>query len=117
MFQRNKKKQQQMQLEREIEDKNNIINSIKESLNQRFEIYKKMVRLSISPNRAKHMNFLREYNKILFDKDDEVVIDWKILYNFTDSIFHNYSFKIKNLYPEITETEEKIIILYNSSCY
>lgn len=112
LFQRNKKKQQQMWLERELEDKNNIINSIKDSLNQRFEIYKKMVRLSISPNRAKHMNFLREYNKILFGKDDEVVIDWNILYNFTDGIFDNYSLKIKKLYSEITETEEKIIILY-----
>lgn len=111
-FQRNKKKQQQIQLERELEDKNNIINSIKDSLNQRFEIYKKMVRLSISPNRAKHKNFLREYNKILFSKDDEVVIDWNILYNFTDGIFDNYSLKIKKLYPEITEAEEKIIILY-----
>ncbi len=112
LFQRNKKQQQQIQLEREIEDKNNIINSIKDSLNQRFEIYKKMVRLSISPNKVKHTIFLREYNKILFGKNDEVVIDWNILYDFTDSIFDNYSLKIKNLYPEVTETEEKTIILY-----
>jgi tetratricopeptide (TPR) repeat protein len=112
IFQRNKKKQQQILLWREIEDKNNIINSIKNSLNQRFEIYKRMVRLSISPNRTKHLNFLREYNKILFDKDDDVIIDWNILYNFTDNIFDNYSHRIRNMYSQITEIEEKIIILY-----
>jgi hypothetical protein len=113
LHQRNSKKKKQRRFEEEIEHKNNIIYSIRNSLYQRLVIYKKMVRLSISPNKARHKTFLKEYNKILFDSDNdnEFVIDWNVIYDLCNNIFDNYSLRIKNIYPEINDPEEKIIIL------
>lgn len=107
----NKKRREETLLTQEIEDKNNIINSIRNSLYKRLIIYQKMVRLSISPNRKKHKTFLKEYNKILFNDDNEFVFDWKTANDLSNNIFDSYSNKIKNLHTEINEIEERIIVL------
>lgn len=111
------KKKKQLQLEQEIEVKNNIIHSIRDSLFQRLVIYKKMVRLYISPHKEKHKPFLKEYNKMLFDKDNdnEFAIDWNILYNLSNNIFNNYAEKLCHLYPLFNDIEQKMIILQKLS--
>lgn len=96
-----------------MEDQNNIINSIRNSLYQRLVIYKKMVRLSISVNKSKHKTFLKEYNKILFDNDnnEEFSIDWKIIYDLCNNLFDNYIEKVNRIFPLLNDIEQKIIIL------
>lgn len=111
LYQRNNKIKKQIQLKSEIETKNNIIISIRDSLYQRYLIYKRMIQLSISPNKVKHKAFLIEYNKILFNKENEVVFDWNIIYDFGNHIFENYIEKLNNLYPELSDTDRSIIIL------
>lgn len=108
----NSKKKKRLQFEKELEDKNAIINTIRDFLYQRLVLYKKMVRLSISPNKDKHKPFLREYNKVLFDKEDsEFTLDWNMVYDLTDNLFNNYTTRIDHLYPLFNNTEKKIIIL------
>jgi hypothetical protein len=109
LFQRNKKKYQRKQYEREIEDKNNIIRAIRSSLSQRYLIYKRMIQLSISPNKDKHKVFLKEYNKILFNKENEFVFDWNIIYDFGNHIFENYIEKLDNSYPHLMIRNEKFL--------
>lgn len=117
LYQRNQRKKRQLQYEKELEDKNHIIHSIRNSLYQRLEIYKRMVRLSISPNRAKHKLFLMEYNKILFDHDDDsdFAIDWDIIFDWSNCIYDNYIEKLSLYYPSISDIEKKIIILQKIS--
>jgi|GEM_PF-6239987 len=112
LHQRNSKKEKQLQFKKELEDKNTIINTIRDSLYQRLVIYKKMIRLSISPNKEKHKPFLIEYNKVLFDKEDsEFTLDWNTVYNLIDNLFNNYTARINRLYPLHNDMEKKIIIL------
>lgn len=112
LYHRNSKKKKLLRFEKELEDKNTIINTIMDSLYQRLVLYKKMVRLSISPNKDKHKPFLREYNKVLFDKkDSEFTFDWDTVYDLTDNLFNNYTTRINHLYPLLNDTEKKIIIL------
>lgn len=113
LYQYNNKRKKQIQFEQELETKNNIINSIRSSLYQRLLIYKRMVQLSVSPNKDKHKAFLKEYNKLLFGKDDdfEFEIDWDIIYDFGNSVFDNFVEKIDSNYPEFNDTDRKMIIL------
>lgn len=111
LYQRNNKIKKQVQLKSEIETKNNIIISIRDSLYQRYLIYKRMIQLSISPNKDKHKAFLKEYNKILFNKENEVVFDWNIIYDFGNHIFENYIEKLNNSYTQLNDMEKNILIL------
>lgn len=111
LYQYNRKNRIQLQLEEEISHKNDIINAIKNTLYQRFYLYQKMVRLSISPNNDKYKSFLKEYNKILFGINEEFKFDWNIIYDFNENLFGKYLVKIKKSYLDITDIDEKIIVL------
>lgn len=112
LYHRYSKKKKQLLFEMELEDKNTIINTIRDSLYQRLVLYKKMVRLSISPNRDRHKAFLMEYNKVLFDKkDSEFAFDWDTVYGLTDGLFNQYTARIARRYPLLNQMEKNIIIL------
>lgn len=98
------------QIQQDIEDKNNIINMIRTSLYQRLILFQKMVRLSISPNKNKNLDFLKEYNKIAFDKDEEFSFSWDIAYDLCNSIFDNYALKVDSL-KELSDIEKEIVVL------
>lgn len=96
---------------REIENKKHIINNMRDSLYKRLALYQKMIRLSISPTKTKNKEFLREYNKLLFDNNDDFVIRWNDAEELCNALFDNYILKIKERFPDFNETEEKIILL------
>lgn len=98
------------QIQQDMEDKNNIINMIRNSLYQRLILFQKMVRLSISPNKDKNSAFLKEYNKIAFGKNEIFSFSWDIAYDLCNNIFDNYATEIENL-EELSEIEKKISIL------
>lgn len=95
----------------ELKYKDSIINSMRHTLYLRLELYIKMVKLSISPNKAKHKDFLSEYNKILFGRQEDFSIDWDIVIELTNKVFDDYYNKIGNLNSEINEAETRIIML------
>lgn len=111
LYYRISKHKKKMEYWREIENKDNVISTIRASLYKRLTLYQKMIRLSISPAKAKHQAFLRECNKLLFDKDDDFVIDWEVMEELCDHIFDNYMVRVKAFYPDFSEIEERIILL------
>lgn len=111
LYVKKKKQNQEIRLKEEIKNKKDIIDTIRTSLYQRLTIYQKMVRLSISPNHKKHTAFLKEYNKIVFDKDEEFCFDWNIIEELCNNVFENYADKIKDVDIEINETDTRVIIL------
>lgn len=110
-YQKNKKRKIKRQYRIDLEEKNTTTNYIRDSLLKRLAFYQKLIRLSISPSKDKHKGFLKECNKLLFDIDDDFEIDWNILNELSNSLYNNYSLKIKVLDQEINEIEEKIIVL------
>jgi cbb3-type cytochrome oxidase subunit 3 len=111
LYFRNNRKRKRDEYQQELKDKDSIINSMRDTLFLRLEFYIKMIKLSISPNKAKHKDFLIEYNRILFGREDEFIIDWDITIGLTNDLFDNYFNKIEATCPEIIETEAKIIML------
>lgn len=111
LYIRIQKRKKEVLLIKEIDDKNDIINSIRNNLFQELNIYNKMVRLSISANKEKYKTFLKEYNKILYNKDEDFEFEWNTLVYLVNNIFDNYAQKLNNICPDISEIEEKIIIL------
>lgn len=105
------KKRKKNEFHKELQDKDSIINLIRSSLYQRLEFYVKMVRLSISPNKSKHKDFLIEYNKILFDQEGEFSLNWNIVEELSNNVFNNYANKVYQIDSELNDTEAKIIIL------
>jgi tetratricopeptide (TPR) repeat protein/DNA-binding CsgD family transcriptional regulator len=111
VYLRSRKKIIRMQQEKELDDRQQLINTIRGSIYQRLESYKKMVRLSISPQKQKYTRFLQEYNKILFDSDEDFLFDWETAKTFVNNLYDNYIGRLKNLKPELTDIEIQIIIL------
>lgn len=111
LYHRNIRKQKRIEFKNELKDKDTVIGLMRSSLYQRLELYIKMVKLSISPNKSKHKEFLSEYNKILFGKDGEFSLDWPILIDLTNNLFDNYFKKIECINLELIEPEIKIIML------
>lgn len=111
LYFKRKKQKEEILLKEEIENKKDIINSIRTSVYQRLTIYQKMVRLSISPNHKKHSAFLKEYNKIVFNKDEDFSFDWELTEKLGNIIFDNYFIKLKSATLDLTEIHQNIIIL------
>lgn len=111
LFYLNTRNRKRAEFKQALDEQNNIILAIRDSVSQRLFFYKKMVRLSISPNKSKHKSFLTEYNKIMFEREGEFSHDWAITEELSNSIFDNYSIKIEKFSPDINESERKIIIL------
>lgn len=105
------KKRKSIEFNNELKDKDIIINSIRHALYQRLEIYIKMIRLSISPNKAKHKDFLSEYSKIIFERDDQFAVDWDLLIELTNNVFGNFYNEIGKQFSDLIETDTKIIML------
>ena len=78
-----------------------------EARSQNIEIYRRMVTLSISPQKNKYRHFLESANKILFGQDYLFEFDWEYLSALVNENYNAYVDRLIQTYPEMTDMEMK----------
>lgn len=110
-YYRHKKKKYIESINQQLQDKSKIIRSVMEARSQNVELYRKMVKLSISPQKTKYRLFLENANKILFGHDYLFEFDWEYALTLINENYNNYAIRLVDKYPELTDLEVKICIL------
>lgn len=98
-------------INQQLQTKNEIIRSVMEARSQNIEIYRKMVTLSISPQKNKYRHFLENANKILFGQDYLFEFDWEYLVALVNQNYNGYVDKLNRTYSDMTDMEIKICVL------
>lgn len=111
IYYRYRKKRYIELISQQLHDKNEIIRSVMESRSQNIEIYRRMVTLSISPQKNKYRHFLENANKILFAQDYEFEFDWEYASSLVNKNYNGYVNKLTEVYPDMTDMEIKISVL------
>lgn len=111
MYYRNKKKKYIEEINQSLEAKREIIRSAMKARSQNVELYKKMVILSISPQKNKYAAFLQNANKILFGQDSFFEFDWEYTVSLMNENYNNYVTRLCEKYPDLTLLEVKICVL------
>jgi len=91
--------------------KDKILDLAKIVLGHKLDTYKKMMFLSISPQKSKYESFLNDYNRILFGKEESFLIDWGVILSLVNSIYNDYSIKLSKKYSQLNDIEKKTCIL------
>lgn len=94
-----------------VKKKDEIIDLAKIVLGHKLDTYKKMMFLSISPQKSKYESFLNDYNRILFGKEESFLIDWGVILSLVNSIYNDYSIKLSKKYSQLNDIEKKTCIL------
>lgn len=110
-YYRYRKKKYIESISQQLHDKNEIIRSVMGARSQNIEIYRRMVTLSISPQKNKYRNFLENANKILFGQDYLFEFDWDYLSSLVNENYNGYVNKLMQTYPDMTDMEIKICVL------
>lgn len=113
-YYRHRKKKYIESISQQLHDKSEIIRSVMEARSQNIEIYRKMVTLSISPQKNKYRHFLENANKILFGQDYLFEFDWEYLSSLVNQNYNGYLDKLSQSYPDMTDMEIKICVLLKS---
>lgn len=111
IYYRYRKKKHIEVISQQLHDKKEIIRSVMEARSQNIEIYRRMVTLSISPQKNKYRHFLESANKILFGQDYLFEFDWEYLSALVNENYNAYVDRLIQTYPEMTDMEIKIGIL------
>lgn len=98
-------------ISQQLFDKNEIIRSVMEVRSQNIELYRKMVVLSISPQKSKYRHFLENANKILFGLDYLFEFDWEYASELVNTSYNGYVDKLNQRYSDMTDMEKKICVL------
>lgn len=110
-YYRNRKKKYIRQISEVLEARNETIRSVMKARHQNLDLYKRMVILSMSPQKSKYRSFLETANKILLGHDYEFEFDWEYASSLVNTTYHNYVVRLTEKYPTLTELEVKICIL------
>lgn len=94
-----------------IKAKDKIIGAYRFSLLKWLDIYKKMVLVSISPNRIKFQKFLEDYNTIVYDSSEEFAFKWEDFNDIMNLVYDNYYYVLRERFPQLNENERQIVLL------
>lgn len=111
VYYRNKKKRYIEAINERLEAKQEIIRSVMKARSQNVELYRKMVLLSISPQKSKYSAFLNNANQILYGQDDLFEFDWEYTLSLINETYDNYAERLSEKYPDLTLLEVKICVL------
>ena len=106
----------------ELEEKIIQLNNLAEKYNQKektftsyllknFNILKKVSILKIYTNKNqshKDEFWVKKFNEIVYGQDS---LDWSTLYDVMNELHNNFFIKLKNLYPQLKDTEFRILCL------
>lgn len=98
-----------------IENNHEMITTYKISNEEILKGYMRMVQLSNSPQKSKYKNFLLEYNKIMYDYDEEFKFDWNIFSCLLNNTHSQYIDKLKDRFNKLTDKEIQAIALQKAS--
>jgi tetratricopeptide (TPR) repeat protein len=76
-----------------------------------LKVYMRMVQLSNSPQKDRYKNFLLEYNKIMYDCNEEFKFDWNIFCGLLNNTYDKYIDKLKARFKKLTDKEIQAIAL------
>lgn len=110
-YYRNKKKKYIESINQRLEAKQEVIRSVMKGRSQNVELYRKMVILSISPQKNKYSAFLHNANKILYGEDSLFEFDWEYTFSLINETYDNYAKRLCEKYPDFTNLEVKICVL------
>lgn len=110
-YYRNKKKKYIEAINQRLEAKQEVIRSVMKGRSQNVELYRKMVVLSISPQKNKYSAFLHNANKILYGEDSPFEFDWEYTLSLINETYDNYAKRLYENYPDFTVLEIKICVL------
>ena len=113
-YYRYRKKKHIEAINQQLRDKNEIIRSAMGARSQNIEIYRRMVSLSISPQKNKYRHFLESANKILFGLDYQFEFDWEYVSSLVNENYNGYVDRLIQTYPDMTDMEIKICVLLKS---
>lgn len=85
--------------------------SFRSYLLRHFDILKKVARMEIhlKKNESKKNDFwLKKFNEIVYGRE---TLDWEILYEVMNELYDGFFSRLKNLYPQLDETEFRIVCL------
>lgn len=106
-----KKEKQVESISQQLRDKNEMIRLVMVTRCQNIEIYRRMVSLSMSPQKNKYKHFLDSANKILYDQDYLFKFDWEYVSLLVNENYNGYVDRLVQTYPEMTDIETKICVL------
>lgn len=94
-----------------LEARNDLIRSVMGARHQNLEVYRRIVMLSISPQKNKYRHFLENINKILFGHDYLFEFDWEYASSLVNESYGNYVIRLVDKYSDLTDLEVKICVL------
>lgn len=94
-----------------LNKKNELITNYGHSLQGWIEFYKRMVLLSISPQKKKYSRFLEDYNKLLLAQDGEFTFNWIDLLDIINQVFPSYIDNIIQAFPKLTDKDRQLILM------
>lgn len=98
-----------MKVERKKNEK--VMTTYKMSNEEYLKGYVRMVQLSISPQRNKYKNFLLEYNKIMYNTDDEFNFNWSVFQDLLSNAYIQYIDKLRLTFTHLGEKEIRSIAM------
>lgn len=114
----NKRKKELEELEEKIIQLNNLAEKYNQKektftsyLLKHFNILKKVSILKIYTNKNqshKDEFWVKKFNEIVYGQDS---LDWSTLYDVMNELHNNFFIKLKNLYPQLKDTEFRILCL------
>lgn len=110
-FYRQKKAAYIKSISEALEARNETIRSVMGTRHQNINLYRRMVTLTLSPQKNKYRQFLDTANKILFGQDYEFEFEWEYASSLVNETYNNYVVRLTEKFPTLTELETKICVL------
>lgn len=88
-----------------------IIATYKKTNEEVLDGYIRMVQLSISPKKNKYKNFLLDYNKIMYNCDEEFTFSWDLFCRLLNNAHNNYIDKLNSDFGFLTDKEIQVIAM------
>lgn len=88
-----------------------IITTYKISNEEILKSYMRMVQLSISPKKNRYKNFLLEYNKVVYNCDEEFNFDWAVFCELLNNAYSQYIDSLKLTFIYLSDKEIQSIAM------